>query len=84
MAKASKIDPLALESQVRAQFAADIRHWFQEERGERLGDLASELLVDFVQEKVARHWYDKGVQDARALVRDRMERLDDDLDLLRR
>lgn len=84
MAKASKIDPLALEREQREQLAGDLKHWFQEERGERLGDLAADMLVELIQEKAAKHWYNKGIVDARACVRDRMERMDDDIDLLRR
>lgn len=84
MARQTKIDPLALEPEHRSQLAADLQYWFLEERGERLGDLAADILVDLIQDKGAKFWYNKGVQDAHKLVRDRVERLDDDLDLLRR
>lgn len=85
MAKASsRIDPLALSREQKYQLAGDIKSWFQEERGERLGDLAAELLVDFIQERAAKHWYNKGVLDAQACLRDRTERMLDDIDLLRR
>jgi uncharacterized protein (DUF2164 family) len=84
MAKASRIDPLALSREQKEQLAGDIKHWFQEERGERLGDLAAELLVDLVQERAAKHWYNKGVLDAQICLRDRTDRMLDDIDLLRR
>lgn len=84
MARQSKTDPLALDPEQRSQLASELQHWFQEERGERLGDLAADMLVDLIQEKGAKFWYNKGVHEARKLVRDRVERLDDDLDLLRR
>lgn len=79
-----KIDPLALEREDRQRLVSDLQAWFLDERGERIGDLAADLLVEFVQEKAARHWYNRGVQDAQALARDRLERLADDLDLLKR
>lgn len=84
MNRTSKVNPLALEREQREQLAGELKQWFQDERGERLGDLAADILVDFLQEKVARHWYNKGVKDAQGCVHDRMERLVDDIDLLRR
>lgn len=79
-----KIDPLALEREDRQRVVSDLQAWFLDERGEKIGDLAADLLVEFFQEKAARHWYNRGVQDAQALARDRLERLADDLDLLKR
>lgn len=79
-----KIDPLALEREDRLRLVSDLQAWFLEERGEKIGDLAADLLVEFVQEKAARHWYNRGVLDAQAMARDRLERLADDLDLLKR
>lgn len=80
----AKANPLALGRDDRARLVGDLQVWFQEERGERIGELAADLLVEFFQEKAARHWYNRGVQDAQAVARDRLERLSDDLDLLRR
>jgi len=80
----AKANPLALGRDDRASLVGDLQAWFQEERGERIGELAADLLVEFFQEKAARHWYNRGVQDAQAVARDRLERLSDDLDLLRR
>lgn len=77
-------NPLALGREERERLMGDLQQWFQEERDERLGNLAADLLVEFFQEKAARHWYNRGVQDAEACVRDRMDRLVDDVDLLRR
>ena len=75
---------MALSREQKDQLAGDIKHWFQEERGERLGDLAADPLVDLVQEKAAKLWYNKGILDAQACLRDRTDRMLDDIDLLRR
>lgn len=79
-----KIDPLALEREDRLRLVSDVQSWFLEERGEKIGDLAADLLVEFFQAKAARHWYNRGVSDSQTLARDRLERLADDLDLLKR
>jgi uncharacterized protein (DUF2164 family) len=80
----AKIDPLALGRDERQRLVADLQAWFQDERGERIGELAAELLIDFFQVSAGKAWYNRGVQDAQAVLRDRMERLVDDVDLLRR
>lgn len=83
MNRTAKVNPLALEREQREQLVGELKQWFQDERGERLGDLAADLLVDLIQEKAARYWYNKGVKVAQGCVQDRMERLIDDVDLLR-
>ena len=80
----AKIDPLALGRDERQRLVADLQAWFQDERGERIGELAAELLIDFFQVSAGKAWYNRGVQDSQAVLRDRMERLVDDVDLLRR
>jgi len=80
----AKIDPLALGRDERQRLVGDLQAWFQAERGERIGELAAELLIDFFQTGAGKAWYNRGVQDAQAVLRDRMERLVDDVDLLRR
>ncbi len=80
----AKIDPLALGRDERQRLVADLQAWFQDERGERIGELAAELLIDFFQVSAGKAWYNRGVQDAQAVLRDRLERLIDDVDLLRR
>lgn len=80
----AKIDPLALGREDRQRLVADLQAWFQEERGERIGELAAEMLIDFIQASAGKAWYNRGLQDAQAVLRDRLERLVDDVDLLRR
>jgi len=84
MNKSQKVNPLALGREEKSRLIGDVQVWFREERGETIGELAADLLVEFFQEKAATHWYNRGVQDAQAIARDRLERLADDLDLLRR
>ena len=51
----------------------DIKKYFLEEREEDLGDLASDMVLDFFIEKLAPEFYNQGVQDAYVYMRDRME-----------
>lgn len=73
-----------LEREEIAEVNGALRDWFSRERGEELGELAADLLRQHLEETAARVYYDRGIAAASALVRDRTERMLDDLDLQRR
>lgn len=49
--------------------------YFSEELDQDLGDLASQLLVDFIIEELAPHVYNQGIEDAYTYIRDKAEDL---------
>ena len=49
--------------------------YFSEERGEDLGELASQLVLDFVMEDLAPSIYNQGVEDAHSYMNDKIEDL---------
>lgn len=49
--------------------------YFSKEMDEDLGDLASQLLVDFIIEELAPYVYNQGVEDAYAYIKDKTEDL---------
>ena len=51
----------------------EIKKYFLEERDEDLGDLASDIVLDFFMEKLAPEIYNQGIQDAYGFMKDRME-----------
>ena len=51
----------------------EIKKFFYEERDEELGDLASELVLDFFIEKLAKDFYNLGVNDAKDYFEERLE-----------
>lgn len=52
-----------------------IVRYFAEERGEDLGELASQMILDFVMEELAPNIYNQGVEDAHIYMKDRIEDL---------
>lgn len=52
-----------------------IKEYFLNERDEDLGDLASELVLDFFVEKLGPYVYNQGVEDAHIYVKDKLEDL---------
>lgn len=52
-----------------------IIQYFSEEREEDLGDLASQLLVDFFIEQLGPYIYNQGVEDAHVYIKDKVDDL---------
>ncbi|MGP4072712.1 DUF2164 domain-containing protein [Piscibacillus sp. B03] len=61
-----------------------IQTYFYEERGEELGEIAAERFLEFMSEELGSHFYNKGVEDAKNLVEQKMMNLDEDLMSLER
>ncbi|KOO42790.1 DUF2164 domain-containing protein [Priestia koreensis] len=62
-----------LSPQQEAEMIASIKAYFLEERDEELGDLAARLILDFISNKLAPHFYNKGVADAHQYLSERLE-----------
>lgn len=52
-----------------------IVNYFSEERDEDLGELASQLLLDFFIEELAPYAYNKGIEDAYVYMKDKADDL---------
>lgn len=50
-----------------------IKTYFLNERDEDLGDLAAELILDFITKELAPEFYNQGIQDAYCYVKDKAE-----------
>lgn len=66
-------DKIKLTKEQRDDAVRAIKKFFKEERGEEIGDLASEILLDFVIEKLAPEFYNQGIQDSHVYVTERLE-----------
>lgn len=73
-----------LSPEKRKTHIAEIITFFQEERGDELGIIAAESFLDFFLQDIGAEIYDRGVTDAKELLRKRCEDLELDLDVLLR
>lgn len=64
---------IEISKEKKAKMINDIKKYFLEERDEDLGDLASDMILDFFMEKLASEIYNQGVQDAYIYMRDKIE-----------
>ncbi|WP_409193629.1 DUF2164 family protein [Clostridium perfringens] len=52
-----------------------MKTYFYEERDEELGDLASNMILDFFMDKLAVEFYNQGIEDSYKYIIDRAEDL---------
>ena len=55
---------IELTKERRATILSDIKNFFETEKEETIGDLASGLLLNFIIEKLAPEFYNQGVYDS--------------------
>ncbi|MBT6068925.1 DUF2164 family protein [Candidatus Peregrinibacteria bacterium] len=66
----------------RRSCVEEIMVYFQRERDEKIGMLAAEDVLDFMLKSVAKDIYEKGIKDAKELLKRRLDDLDVEMDLL--
>ena len=74
---------IELSREQRRGAIAAIQHYFEEERGESVGELAALLFLDFFAEEIGEIFYNKGVDDAQVLLRRQWPALDDELEVIK-
>lgn len=66
------------------QAIRDIQQFFYDERGEEIGEIAAENVLDFFSAQLGQHFYNQGIKDSLNVVRDRLGAVEDDLYALER
>lgn len=66
----------------RKEQVKEIIGFFQDERDEKIGQLAAEEVLDFFLETAGKDIYSKGVDDCQSLIKERFSDLEVELDLL--
>lgn len=59
----------------KEQMLDKIAKYFYEERGEALGELAAQLVLDFFLEELAPNIYNQGIEDSYAYIQNQLEDL---------
>jgi len=66
---------IKLSDENKREMKYKIIEYFSKERNEELGELASQLVLDFFIEELAPHIYNQGVEDAHVYMNDKIEDL---------
>ncbi|MCA1012913.1 DUF2164 domain-containing protein [Halobacillus halophilus] len=69
----------SLKKEEKDYVIAKIQEYFEFERGEEIGDLAADQLLQLMIEELGPFIYNRGVQDARQMVEQKVMNLDEDL-----
>lgn len=72
MKEKSKIN---LSNEKRQDMMLEIKSYFLSEREEELGDLAANLILNFIIDKLGPEFYNQGVYDSYKYMNDRVEDL---------
>lgn len=70
---------IKLERAQKEVLAAAIQEYMQDELEVEIGQFDSEFLFDFITEKLAPFYYNKGIEDAKAVIERRMLEMNDEL-----
>ena len=65
-----------LPKEARAQAIASIERWFQEERGERVGNITASALLGYVLEEIGPSIYNQAVADVQERLAQRVAEVD--------
>jgi uncharacterized protein (DUF2164 family) len=70
---------IKLPKEQKTEIIRNIQSYFEEERSEILGELGADQLIDFMIKELGPYIYNKAVDDARKLISEKMNQIDDDL-----
>ncbi|WP_028785178.1 DUF2164 domain-containing protein [Thalassobacillus devorans] len=73
-----------IKKEDREQVIASIQEYFELERGEQLGSIAAEQLLNFFIKELGPIMYNQGIRDAKGLVEEKVMNLDEDILALER
>lgn len=71
--------PIKMPKEERELLIEQIQEYFEIERGETLGHLAADSMLDFFMSTLSPHLYNQALADCRQLVTQRMVSLEEDI-----
>lgn len=71
--------PMKLSRETRETMIANIQQFFEMERGETIGELAADQVLDFMMTTIGPHVYNQALADCRTLVNERMAGMEEDI-----
>lgn len=70
---------LKIPKEQKMQIIGRVQQYFREERGEEIGELAAEFLMDFIIKQTGPFIYNQAVEDVQAVLTQKMASLDEDV-----
>ncbi|MDQ0195579.1 DUF2164 domain-containing protein [Paenibacillus wynnii] len=70
---------LKLPKEIKDEMINNVKNYFEEERSETIGDLGAEQFIDFMIKELGPHIYNKAITDARLLIQEKTNQIEDEL-----
>ena len=67
------MEKVTLDKEQHKEAIMDIQDYYFKERGEDLGNLGADIMLDFILEKIAPYIYNKAISDAQKFITDRVD-----------
>ncbi len=64
-----------LTKQLREECAYELQKYFDENLEESISGLQAALMVGFIEEKIGKYFYNKGVEDSMVAIKDKVDDL---------
>ena len=71
--------PIKFEKEERAEIVSRIQTYFREELDQSIGAIPAEMLMQFFADKMGAYYYNRGLHDAQALVRKKIDDVSDEI-----
>jgi uncharacterized protein (DUF2164 family) len=71
--------PITFSREETKALVGEIQDYFREELDQDIGAIPAEMLMQFFAEHMGAYFYNRGLYDAQALVRERMDSVTDDI-----
>ncbi|MCX7709909.1 MAG: DUF2164 domain-containing protein [Clostridia bacterium] len=69
------MEKIELSKEQKKKAIQDIQEYFARERDEDLGDLAAEIILDFITEKIGSYYYNQAIADVQKYMNEKVEDL---------
>jgi uncharacterized protein (DUF2164 family) len=66
---------IEISKEVKKEIIEEIKEFFLKERDEEIGELAAELVFDFIAEKIGPYFYNQALNDAHYFLSEKLEDL---------
>lgn len=76
--------PIKLPKEQKDEMIEELQSFFYDERGEEIGAIAAERLLDHMMHRFAPYIYNQAVRDAKAAVNEKLSQVEDELYALER
>ncbi len=71
------VEKISFEREEKRALVRKVQAYFATELDVEIGDIGTELLLDFLQEEIGAFYYNKGLHDAQIAFRQQVESFDD-------